>query len=227
MKYTITLFLIYFFILSVNLHAQSPDIKLDKGENKFRDSMEYGHKDFHFAWDISYFELLWYYVEMDKKHTYRLPEKVVLHTIFQSRLRQFSLLEQKQREWLAGAVLKPSYFWQAEQPPYPLYSFNILIFKEKKGNFKAIESRKEIREMLGEIDTEAELLLWLHSSSTNFQRPFSYKKIDDLYRVRYAVLFSPTCEFHEYFKYYDTKGTLKKTEEIRRFHDKTCMPVTP
>ncbi|MBN2248836.1 MAG: hypothetical protein JW682_00680 [Campylobacterales bacterium] len=219
--------MIYFFILSVTLHAQSPDIKLEKGEIKFRDSMEYCHRDFHFAWDVMYFEVLWYYVDMDKKHTYRLTEKVDFYTIFQSTSNHFHSLEQRQRRWLAGAVLKPSYFWQAEQPPYPLYSFRILIFKGKKGNLKAIESREEIRQMLGEIDTEAELLLWLHSSSTNFQRPFSYKKIGDLYRVRYTVLFSPTCEFHEYFTYYDTKGTLKKTEEIRRFHDKTCMPVTP
>ncbi len=212
-------------LFSVSLWSETPT--LDRGERKFCESTSYRLHDFNFAWDISYFELLWYYVDMDKTHTYSLKEKVDFRTIFQSIPKHFSSLEQRQRRWLAGAVLKPSYFWQAEQPPYPLYSFRILIFKGKNGNLKAIESREEIRQMLGEIDTEAELLLWLHSTSVDNQRAFSYKKIGDLYRVRYAVLFSPTCDFHEYFTYYDTNGTLKKTEEIRRFHDKTCTPVTP
>jgi hypothetical protein len=224
-KFTSMLFFMIFTIAAIAQDDLTP--KLEKGEKQFKESSKYQLHDFHFAWDIAYFEVLWYDVDMDKKHIYRLREKVDLHTIFQSSSKHFSSLEQKQRRWLAGAIVKPSYFWQSEQPPYPFYSFKILIFKEKKGNLKAIESRKEIGQMLGKIDTEAELLLWLHSASLNLERPFSYKKIGNLFRVRYANLFMPTCDYHEYFKYYDTEGILQKTEEIKRFHDKTCIPVTP
>ena len=223
--------ILLFHVCSITLLAQKEYIPiLDKHETKFRDSLEYQLEDFNFAWDIVYFELLGYDVEMDKKDTYRLDEEVRFHTVFQSTSKHFSIADKKQRRWLAGAVMIPSYFWQLEVPPFPIYSFKILIFKGKqgeKGNLKAIETRDEIRQMLGEIDTEAELLLWLYSSSSYRQRAYSYKKIDDLYRVRFLDFFSPTCSYHEYFKYYDREGSLKKTEEIKRFHDKNCEPVTP
>lgn len=216
------------FICSIMLQAQKAYIPiLQKHETKFRESIEYQLEDFSFAWDVAYFELLWYDVEMDKEDTYRLDKEAKFHTIFQSSSKRFSMEEQKQRRWLAGAVMKPSYFWQVEVPPFPIYSFMIFIFKGKKGNLKAIETLDEIRQMLGEIDTEAELLLWLYGTSLEHQRAYSYKKIGDLYRVRFLDFFSPTCDYHEYYKYYDSKGELKKTEEIRRFHDKTCRPVTP
>lgn len=225
MKLRYLILLLY--ICSITLLAQKEYIPvLDKHETKFRDSLEYQLEDFNFAWDVVYFEILNYDVEMDKVDTYRLAKGVKFFTVFQSNAKVFTAVEQKQRRWLAGAILKPSYFWQTEVPPFPIYSFKILIFKGKKGNLKAIETRDEIRQMLGDIDTESELLLWLYSSSSYRKRAYSYKKIDDLYRVRFLDFFSPSCDYHEYFKYYDTKGNLKKTEEVKSFHDKTCIPVT-
>lgn len=215
-------------LVSVTVQAQkaySP--VLQKDETKFRDTLAYQLEDFNFAWDVAYFELLGYDVEMDKKDIYRLGKEVKFHTFFKSSAKPLSQKEKKQRRWLAGAIVKPSYFWQAEVPPFPIYNFKILIFKGTKGNLKAIETHDEIRQMLGEIDTPSELLLWLHSSVLDRQRAYSYKKIDDLYRVRFVDFFSPTCDYHEYFEYYDREGSLKKREEIQRSHDKMCTPVLP
>lgn len=226
MKLRYLILLLY--VCTVTLVAQKEYIPiLEKDETKFRESMEYRLDDFNFTWDVVYFELLGYDVEIDKDDTYRLAEEVKFYSFFQSSIKPFSTIEQKQRRWLAGAVMKPSYFWQVEVPPFPIYSFKIFIFKGQKGNLKAIETLDEIRQILGEIDTEAELHLWLHTDAIAYQRPFSYKKTGDLYRVRFVDFFSPTCHYHEYFNYYDRNGNLKKTEVIKSFHDKTCTPVTP
>lgn len=215
------------FITLLNAGNKEEIPLLEKGEKRFNGSMAYRMEAFHFAWDIRYFEVLQYDAEYDKtKGSYLPDEKRKLEPVFQSAPRAFSSREREVRRWLAEAVVKRSYFWKQTLHPFPVERFRVLNFIDQSGRFKAIENRSELLQMLGEIDTEAELYLWLETTMSDFSHPYSYKRIGDLYRVRFQSFFSFSCDYQETFLYYDMQGSRLKEEVVKRRHDETCIPIS-
>ncbi len=198
---------------------------LEADEQRFSKSMEYTLADYHFAWDMRYFELVWFYATKDKQDKFALEEEPRLYLIFQSDSKKYTPQEQKDRLYLANTLLNDDYFLKDPQPPFPVFRFSVLNFIDASGRFKAIENRKELLEMLGDIDTSAELLLWIYVDQRGSSTPYSFKKIGDLYRVRFLNFYSYSCDYHEFFKFYDTQGNEIKTQEIKKVHDDKCIPV--
>jgi len=189
---------------------------LQQAEKRFHKLKTYTLKDFNFAWDIHYFEVVTY--EVDRTLTLKKENKFkpFMHagTVKLDRKRKKELL------WLSKAILKKSYFWKRRYPLLEDYSFTSLRFIDGSGRFKAIETLQDIREMLGDIDTEAELRLWILASEQPYMDPYSYIKKDGLYRVRFQTV--TYCHYKEFFRYYNKKGDVVKNRNIKKIDKKNC-----
>ena len=84
--------------------------------------------------------------------------------------------------------------------------------------YKAITELKDISDMLGSIDTMAEWRLWFSATrrTMGMAQPYSYKKVGRLHRIRFASTNTYTCEYHEYFNYYDDYGRKVKTKKLKK-----------
>lgn len=123
--------------------------------------------------------------------------------------------------WLVNALLKKEYFWKEMlMPPGSAYGFTMLRFLEAGDKrFKAVSELQDINDMLGSIDTEAELHLWLLAKKE--YHPYSYKKEGKLYKVRFSSR-SLDCYYVEYFKYYDKNGKVVKEKKLKEYRIKNC-----
>jgi len=73
--------------------------------------------------------------------------------------------------------------------------------------------------------TTGELLLWLYASNTslNIKSIYSYKKINDLYRVRFYEDWYWKCFTLEHFVYYNDKGVeVKRSSVFTNVYSGTC-----
>ena len=210
------------------LHAKTINVKLEKDEKVFHQLSTYTLKDFHFAWDIDYLELFVFDAESSDGKNFKIDDKT---TALQSLMRIGELNEtrktQKSHSWLRHAILKQDYFWKTMLlPPGVGYGFSTLHFTEGDNRLKAIETKEEILQMLGKIDTEAELRLWL--SVLNLYHPYSYKKIKNGYRIRFAGENPFTCNYEEYFISINAKnGARSQIKWIRNKPVKNCTIIQP
>jgi len=189
---------------------------LPKGEKHFHELKTYTLKDFNFAWDIHYFEVVTYEVNP----TLTLKKENKFKPFMHAGTVKMDSKRKKELLWLSKAILKKSYFWERRYPLLEDYSFTSLRFIDDSGRFKAIETLQDIREMLGDIDTEAELRLWILASEQPYMVPYSYKKTGGLYRVRFQVV--SYCHYEEFFRYYNKKGDVVKNRTIRKIDKKNC-----
>jgi hypothetical protein len=189
---------------------------LQQAEKRFHKLETYTLKDFNFAWDIHYFEVVTYEVDRTLPLKKENKFKPFMHagTVKLDRKRKKELL------WLSKAILKKSYFWKRRYPLLEDYSVTSLRFIDGSGRFKAIETLRDIREMLGDIDTEAELRLWILASEQPYMDPYSYIKKDGLYRVRFQTV--SHCHYKEFFRYYNKKGDVVKNRNIKKIDKKNC-----
>lgn len=206
--------------------AHKPVPKLSKGEKKFKKWASYGWKSFHLGWQVKYFDLVSFDTLPYEGEQFRFPNgQASLETIFHTGNVKKRLSE-RSMQYLANAILKSSYFWKFPQPLFGDYKFYSLRFIDTKDEkLKAIETLEEVRHFLGEIDTEAELKIWILASDHPLRVSYSYKKIDKTYRVRFFDSDLGQCYFHEYFRFYDDKGKVLKEQTIRRIHVKGCIEV--
>jgi len=206
---------------SMPVMAQQKGVKLDKGEKKFHDFSHYSSmKAYHLSWDIVHFDVVSYEVTKDLK----LRKEGVFNTLF--KVGPVSMNKRRKDEliWLSKAILKKSYFWKKELPLWGDYVFYSLRFIEKgDSRFKAIETLQEVKEMLGTIDTEAELLLWITASERWYPVPYSYRKEGTLYRVRF--IFDQGCDPYELLRYYNSNGDVVKNRKVNLRHIKECSEV--
>ena len=216
-------------LLGMNSEAKdlSAKIRLEKGEKKFKPLESYTLNDYHFAWKIIYMELMSFYTEASDGKTFKLPSNVVFRTSVKLG-KATKLLTKKSETYLAKAILKKEYFWKGMMPPSSIYAFTSLRFMEKGDKrYKAITELKDIRDMLGTIDTMAEWRLWFYATRTEMgmTQPYSYKKVGNLHRIRFASVNSFTCDYHEYFNYYDEHGNLVKTKKLKEYAVKGCSMI--
>ena len=200
------------------LAAKEYKPRLQKGEQRFHSLKSYQLQDFDLAWPVRYFEIETYAVDPQlklKKDRYNDNEMVM-----QVGSVKMDNQKQKERNWLSKAILKKSYFWKRQLPLLNDYRFTILRFINQSGHFKAIETLKDLRQMLGTINTPAELHLWIIASERSYMQPYSYKKIGKCYRVRFQIV--SFCSYEERFRYYNEEGDVVKNTKIREIVKKNC-----
>lgn len=218
--------------LVIGLNAQTitlmhkPVPKLDKGEKKFKNIKTYGWDDFHLGWKVDYFDVVSFNTRPSDGKTFLLPQgkAFFIETLHVGEATK--MLNEQSQQYLAKAILKPSYFWKYPQPLLNDYTFYTLRFIDAQdGKFKAVETLDEVQQFLDNIDTEAEILLWIMASDHPRRRSYSYIKTDEGFRVRFLDSDMGECYFHEYFRYYDEKGKVLKEKTLREVHVKGCVEI--
>lgn len=214
---------------SMQLEAQgiSSNIRLEMGEKKFKPLENYRLNNYHFAWKIVYMDLVSFDSEASNGESFILPSNIVFHTSLKLG-KATKPLSKKSEIYLAKSILKKEYFWKSIIPPSSIYGFTSLRFMEKGDTrYKAITELKDIRDMLGALDTMAEWRFWFYATRTEMgiTQPYSYKKVGKLHRIRFASVNSFTCVYHEYFNYYDDYGKFVKTKKLKEYNIKGCAIV--
>jgi hypothetical protein len=203
--------------------------KLQKGEVRFRkDTRSYGWDDFRLAWDVSYFDVVRYDTKSGSdEQALTLPDRLHFETVFQAGKLPDGGLKKRSTSYLATAVLTPEYFWKYPVPLLSAYTvYSLRFIDAKDGRLKAIETVDEIRQMLGKIDTPAELALWLLATEPAYARPYSFQKTHGLYRVRFLDDDIFSCTYREYVKFFDAQGSVVKEEEIKKIvYEKPCPEI--
>jgi hypothetical protein len=158
---------------------------------------------------------------MDGKH-FHIDEKTLLRTTFRAGTLPKTPQTHKAHRWLMHAILKEDYFWKHMlMPPGLLYGFMTLHFTTADSRLKAIETKEDILQIFGRIDTEIELLLWLYA--IGITGPYSYKKTKEGYRLRYSRTNPFSCEYEEYFIFLDAvTGKRSESRWIKRTQIKEC-----
>lgn len=212
-----------FFFFSLFLCAKA--LELEKGEKYFNTGDK--KSDYHLAWNVRYFELL----EMETLPTngnhliYKETEKEI-GTRYWANYPSFGFGGTgwedpkmiKDAYYLMNVLLKEKYFWtykfhqdgrvSYENDGKTFYRLIGLLFKlEGDTRMKAIETLDEVKQMLGDIDTPSELLLWIYASTKTVDDIVSYKKIGDGYRVRYRY----PHQNKYYFQFYNHQGKIVKS----------------
>ncbi len=205
---------------------------LEKGEKVFKKSQEYRLKDFNFVRKIKYFDIITYALDEDATGKPKVWSNNFGTVIYQADPSLYAKFSKKQKDgltWLKEAIIRDGYFWQytiSENPTIPdITTYISLRFIDEDSRLKAIETRQDIKDILGDIDTPAELSLWLYTSNTslNMKSIYSYKKIDDLYRVRFYEDWYWKCLTLEHFVYYNSKGVeVKRTSAYPNVYSNSC-----
>jgi len=199
---------------------------LFNGEHRFKALESYTIQDFHFAKPIVYMDVVTFQTLPSDGEIFKLPKKIEYYTdLSVGKL----TLDNAYREWafdyLAKAILKKEYFWKRALPPIFIYAFTTLRFMEaKEKRLKAVTSLQDILDLLGTIDTEAELHLWIEAkfAANEPVAAYSWKKEGSLYRVRFRGLNPFTCFYYEYFLYIDQHGKYIRKKVLKQYRKKGC-----
>ena len=134
---------------------------------------------------------------------------------------------QKSFIWLSKAILSRAYFLKIQHPLVEDYTFTSLRYMVKNDKrFKAVDTLQDIKDLLGKIDSEADLHLWLYASENPWVEAYSYKKVGKLYRVRFRTApGSLGCNYMEEFRYYNSDGERVKNKKIKTFTIKDCGEI--
>ena len=207
--------------------------RLQKGEKRFKKSQEYRLKDFNFVRKIKYFDVVSYAVDEDatgKPKVWSNNFGTVIYQADPSLSAKFSKKQKDALAWLKEAIIRDGYFWQytiSENPTIPdITTYISLRFIDEDSRLKAIETRQDIKDILGDIDTPAELSLWLYANHflAKYKFIYSYKKINDLYRVRFYEDRYWQCLTLEYFVYYNDKGVeVKRSSVFSNVYSDPCQ----
>ena len=221
------LVLLLFGSMQLEANEHGPKVRLEKGEKKFKYPVSHHLKDYNFHWKIIYMDISNFDSEPSLGKYFKWPENLKIRSSIKIG-KATKPLSKKTELWLAKAIFKKKYFWKVMIPPFSIYSFTSLRFMERGDNrYKAITELQDISDMLGKIDTMAEWQLWFDATRTQLGMTlaYSYKKIGKLHRIRFASVSSFSCDYHEYFNYYDDFGKLIKTKKIKAYDVKSCNPV--
>ncbi len=207
--------------------------RLEKGEKVFKKSQEYRLKDFNFVKKIKYFDVVSYAVDEDITGKLKVWSNDFGTVIYQADPSLYAKFSKKQKDgltWLKEAIIRDGYFWQytiSENPTIPdITTYISLRFIDEDSRLKAIETRRDIKDILGEIDTPSELFLWLYANHflVKYKSIYSYKKINDLYRVRFYEDRYWQCLTLEYFVYYNSKGVeVKRSSVFTKVYSNPCQ----
>ena len=208
------------------LSGSEAKVTLSKGEQYFQPLSSYTLNDFHFAKPIVYMDIASFWTEPSNGEDFKLPQDYTFHT--KMKVGKLAMSEKRKKwafDYLAYAILKKEYFWKTVLHPASIYSFTTLRFMEADDlQLKAVTESQDILDLFGTIDTEAELHVWIETmySYRVDSKPYSWKRIKNLYRVRFKGLNPFTCEYNEYFEYFNAKGKKVRIQNIRRYRKKDC-----
>ena len=186
--------------------------KLDRGEIKFKSSIPYKYrlKDFNFKWNITFFTVVTF-VNRGKEIYYK-----DISTLYKSDNRVYSKKEKKDIAYLANI------FRKTKEYPFKNYNnYQVIIFIDNKGKMYAIENFKELKDMLGKIDTLAELKLWINLKYKHYNE-YSAKLIKNIWRVRFTNFDMSECSYLELFRYYNKDGKYLKKQKEFYYKEKNC-----
>jgi len=197
------------------------------GEKHFRDFKFYTLRDFNFKQKLSYFDIVHYevgYPYSNEKKLY-LPKRGNFYTLWKfGRLK--SKINPNIERYFEKINLKPSYFWKYRVPlinRYDFYSMRFVDAKDKR--LYVVTEMHDFNDILGKIDNEAKLQLWIKASSYPLAHPYSYKKIGNTYRVHFFNSDIGKCYYDERFKFYNENGDVIKEQKIRSVHVKGCKEI--
>jgi len=218
MKLFKTILLIWL-IAAVSLVAKEKHHKpvLDKGEKRFKASKDFRLKDFNFTKKITYFDVVSYCLIPNDKETKLTPcEQSYDFVICRANPSSYKKLSKEQKrglKFLKTAIAKKDYFWKAYNVPDISYTYTSLRFIDETSRVKAIETLKDLRDIIGKIDTPSEIYLWLNAKEKHYYA-YSHKKVGKLHRIRFYKDDYTKCLDIEYFIYYDEKGNEVKRKKI-------------
>ena len=205
-------------MVSVSSEAKEKHRKpmLDKGEKRFKASTNFRLKDFNFTKKITYFDVVSYCLVPNKKTKLTPCEQTYDSIICRADPSTYATLTKKQKKglvWLKTAIAKKDYFWKEHNVPDISYTYTSLRFIDETSRVKAIETLKDIRDIMGSIDTPSEMYLWLNAKGKHYYA-YSHKKVGKLLRIRFYKDDYAKCLDIEYFIYYDEKGNEVKRKKI-------------
>lgn len=199
------------------------------GEKPLKPLNTYRFEDFHFAKPVVYMDIVTFHSKPSDGKTFMLPKDYKFETILKvGKLNMSDGRKKRDFDYLAHAILKKDYFWKAPWPPVFIYDFTSLRFMEKDDpRLKAITEPQDILDLFGDIDTIAELHVWLKATYLSKEPvlPNSWKKEGNLYRIHYEGINPFTCYYHNYFEYFNTKGKRVKTHKIKSYREKKCTVI--
>ena len=202
-----------------------------KEEKTFKPPKSYTLSDFHFAKPIVYMDMASFSTQYgsDGEH-FELHKNYRIHTIFKVGTLSFSEKRKKHDfDYLAHAILNKAYFWKRGIPLLWSYNFTTLRFVEKGDpRLKAITEKQDILDLFGEIDTPAELYVWLKANYGYEEWSFfqGWKKERGLYRIHFKGL-NNFCIYDEHYDYFDRHGKKVKTKTIQYYRKKGCEEAVP
>ncbi len=198
-----------------------------KQEQTFKPPSSYTLSDFHFAKPILYMDMASFYTKhgSDGEH-FELRKDYKIHTIFKVGRLSFSAKRTKHDfDYLAHAILHKDYFWKRGTPLLWSYDFTTLRFVEKGDpRLKAITEKQDILDLFGEIDTPAELYVWLKANYPYDMWYFfkGWKEEHGLYRIHFKGL-NNFCIYDEHYDYFDRHGKKVKTKSVKHYRKKGCV----
>lgn len=219
------MFIVFSMVFLSGVYAKMP-ISLPKGEQVFKPFKTYTLASFHFTKPLLYMDVVSFQTEPSDGETFKLPKNYTFFPLFSVGHLEISKARQKRAfDYLAHAILRKDYFWKTPWPPAFIYNFTTLRFMEADDKrLKAITQPQDILDLLGEIDTEAELRLWIEAKFAASQpvSAYSWKKEGSLYRVRFRGINPFTCIYHEYFIYIDKYGKKIREKKQKQYRQKGC-----
>jgi len=202
---------------------------LPKREHRFKSLNSYTLNDFHFAKPVIYMDIASFQTAPSDGTTFKLPKNYTFHTSL--KVGELTMSETRKKrafDYLAHAILKKDYFWKEAWPPAFIYGFTTLRFMEAGDQrLKAVTEPRDILDLFGPIDTVAELQVWLEAmyASKEPVSPYSWKKVGTLYRIRYQGVNPFSCEYHEYFLFFNKQGKKVKTKKIKHYRKNGCSEI--
>ncbi len=197
---------------------------------EFKPLNSYTMSDFHFAKPIIYMDIASFttkpfsdgkHFELRKDYRFHIMLKIGKLTMSEKR-RKYSF------DYLAHAILNKKYFWKRATPLLWDYTFTTLRFIEQGDpRLKAITESQDIIDLFGEIDTPAELHVWIEAMYRNLEFLHSWKKVNNLYRIHFKGFDNASCIYDEHFDYFDKHGKKVKTETIQNYRKKGCVEAVP
>jgi hypothetical protein len=183
---------------------------LSKGEVKFPKTLKTKVSNLNLHWkNINYLELVTFKKPFDKNQV----EYKMIKSIFKSNTKLYSASDKRKILYLCNLLSKRKNY-NLRVSGFGFEQFWVVIFLNKRGRMFAIESKKELKEMLGRIDNSSKLFLWLNAIGES-DGAYSFKKIERLWRVRFSFRDLNGCRYYEGFKYYNQNGDLIKSKTLK------------
>lgn len=189
---------------------------LSHNEHLFKEDRVYRMEDFNLTWDIDDFVIYRYDIfGMDDRVAFK-----DLKPVFHGGKIAYTEKIQHDIEILANMMLKRKEKYFLNKPHGIRDIFHLFIFR-KDGKTYALESFDELKQILGRLDTPAELLLWLRLKYLS--KPDSYLYSHGIWRVRFS--YRTNCGYGIYFEYYDRNGEFINRKEIKSYRKKNCREI--